>query len=129
MATYLLRVLTRFEAAHHLVSYRGAPEPAHGHSWRVEVGLASDEVNDEGFVYDFVEIQRELGDLARRFHHRDLNTVPPFDTVSPTTEALARWFFHEMQERLPQAQVREVTVWEGPDCSVTYQSSVLRESK
>ncbi|MFP3940407.1 MAG: 6-carboxytetrahydropterin synthase, partial [Thermoanaerobaculia bacterium] len=31
---YLLRVRHRFEAAHHLTSYKGSPEPVHGHSWR-----------------------------------------------------------------------------------------------
>ncbi len=35
MARCTLEVASRFEAAHHLRSYRGAPEPVHGHSWRV----------------------------------------------------------------------------------------------
>jgi 6-pyruvoyltetrahydropterin/6-carboxytetrahydropterin synthase len=117
---YLLRVTARFEAAHHLTSYRGAPEPVHGHSWRVEAALGAAELDGEGMAFDFVEVQSALRKLASRLDHRDLNTVPPFDRTSPTTERIAAWFFAALAERLPAAPLVEVTVWEGPDCSATY---------
>ncbi|MEA2563235.1 MAG: 6-pyruvoyltetrahydropterin/6-carboxytetrahydropterin synthase [Acidobacteriota bacterium] len=117
---YVLRVVARFEAAHHLTSYRGKPEPSHGHSWRVEAVLAAAELDGEGMAFDFVEIKTALHQLAARFDHGDINTVPPFDTVSPTTERIAAWFFDRLAERLPAAPLAEVTVWEGPDCSATY---------
>jgi 6-pyruvoyltetrahydropterin/6-carboxytetrahydropterin synthase len=120
VATYLLRVMARFEAAHHLTSYKGAPEPSHGHSWRVEAALAAGGLDAEGMAYDFVEVQAALRDLAARLDHRDINTVPPFDRTSPTTERIAAWFFASLAERLPGAPLVEVTVWEGPDCSATY---------
>jgi 6-pyruvoyltetrahydropterin/6-carboxytetrahydropterin synthase len=120
MPTYLLRVRSRFEAAHHLTSYRGAPEPVHGHSWQVEAALAAEELDDEGMGYDFVAVKNALDELAGRFHHNDLNAVPPFDRTSPTTEHLAAWFHAELSARLPAANLVEVTVWEGPDASATY---------
>jgi 6-pyruvoyltetrahydropterin/6-carboxytetrahydropterin synthase len=118
--SYRLRVVVRFEAAHHLTSYKGAPEPVHGHSWRVEAGLETPELGPEGMAYDFVEVQSALRELAARLDHRDINTVPPFDAVSPTTERIAAWFFGELSRRLPGAPLAEVTLWEGPDCSATY---------
>jgi len=121
MPGYLLRVRAGFEAAHHLTSYRGAPEPVHGHSWRVEAVLAADRLDDEGMAYDFVEVRRALQELAAAFDHGDINTVPPFDRLSPTTERIAVWFHDRLRERLPAAPLVEVTVWEGPDCSATYQ--------
>lgn len=117
---YLLRVTARFEAAHHLTSYKGAPEPVHGHSWRVEAALAAQDLDAEGMAYDFVEVQAALRELAAGLDHRDINTVPPFDRTSPTTERLAAWFFAGLAKRLPGAPLVEVTVWEGPDCSATY---------
>ena len=120
MPSYLLRVRARFEAAHHLTSYRGAVEPSHGHSWQVEAALAAAALDAEGMAWDFVAIKAALAELAARFDHRDVNTVPPFDRVSPTTERLAEWFHQGLAERLPGAEVAEVTVWEGPDCSATY---------
>ena len=120
MPSYRLRVVVRFEAAHHLTSYKGAPEAVHGHSWRVEAGLETGELGPEGMAYDFVEVRAALRDLAARLDHKDINTVPPFDATSPTTERIAAWFFDELSRRLPGAPLAEVTLWEGPDCSATF---------
>jgi 6-pyruvoyltetrahydropterin/6-carboxytetrahydropterin synthase len=120
MPTYLLRVRSRFEAAHHLTSYQGAPEAVHGHSWRVEAALETAELDGEGMAFDFVAVKRALDELAARLDHRHVNSVPPFDQVSPTTERIAAWFFAGLAERLPAAPLTAVTVWEGPDCSATY---------
>lgn len=118
---YLLRVRHRFEAAHHLTSYKGSPEPVHGHSWRVEAVLEAPELDEEGMGFDFVEVRGALAELAGHFDHGDVNTVDPFDRLSPTTERLAAWFFDELARRLPaSAGLFEVTVWEGPDCAATY---------
>jgi 6-pyruvoyltetrahydropterin/6-carboxytetrahydropterin synthase len=117
-------VRTRFEAAHHLTSYRGAVEPVHGHSWQVEAALTADHLDDEGMACDFVAVQSALRALAARLDHQDINTVPPFDSQSPTTERLAAWFFAGLQSTLPAsaASLVEVTVWEGPDNSATYRA-------
>ena len=120
MARYRVDVHAAFEAAHHLRSYRGSVEPVHGHSWRVSVEIVAAKLDTEGMAFDFVAARGVLLELAGRFDHRDINTVPPFDRVSPTTEALATWFCERMQERLPTAQVRSATVWEGPNCSATF---------
>ena len=120
MASYRLRVIARFEAAHHLTSYKGSPEAVHGHSWRVEAVLETPGLDGEGMAYDFVEVQGALRELASRLDHRHVNTVPPFDRTSPTTERIAAWFFDGLKERLPAAPLAEITLWEGPDCSATY---------
>ncbi len=120
MSQYTLRVRCRFEAAHHLTSYRGKPEPVHGHSWKVEAALHAPELDAEGMAFDFVEVKSTLEELSERFQHRHINTVPPFDTESPTTERIAKWFYQELAIRLAGANLLEVTVWEGRDCSATY---------
>lgn len=120
MPSYLLRVRDRFEAAHHLHSYQGEPEVNHGHSWQVEVALRADTLDEEGMAYDFVAVKAALGELTALVDHNDLNAVPPFDEISPTTEHIAAWFYAELGRRLPMAQLAEVTVWEGPDASATY---------
>jgi 6-pyruvoyltetrahydropterin/6-carboxytetrahydropterin synthase len=124
MPGYVVRARTRFEAAHHLTSYRGAVEPVHGHSWQVEAALSAPGLDGDGIAADFVAVQAALRDLAAAFDHRDINAVAPFDGLSPTTERLAAWFFARLQERLPAsaAALVEVTVWEGPDNSATYRA-------
>ena len=120
MPTYTLRVTAGFEAAHHLTSYQGAPEAVHGHSWKVEVALSTGTLDGEGMAYDFVAVRTALLSLTALLDHQDLNTIVPFDQVSPTTERIAAWFFDQMQERLPGAPLLEVTLWEGPNCSAAY---------
>jgi 6-pyruvoyltetrahydropterin/6-carboxytetrahydropterin synthase len=129
MPRYELLVRSRFEAAHHLTAYRGAPEPVHGHSWQVEARIESAELGPEGYAVDFVEIQGRLEALVARFRHGDINGVAPFDRTSPTAERLAEWFHGELASWLvthrsvggtAHARVASVTVWEGPDCSATF---------
>ncbi|HVT14809.1 MAG TPA: 6-carboxytetrahydropterin synthase [Thermoanaerobaculia bacterium] len=120
MPSYLLRVRTRFEAAHHLTSYRGAAEPVHGHTWQVEAALESSTLDGEGMAVDFVAVQAALREIAGELDHRDINAVAPFDRLSPTTERIAAWFFARLAERLAGIAPLEVTVWEGSDCSATY---------
>lgn len=120
MPTYVLKARQRFEAAHRLTSYRGEPEPVHGHSWQVEAVVLTTRLDDEGMGFDFVALKTALGELAASFDHKNVNEVPPFDRLSPTTERIAAWFFDRLAERLPEAPLTEVTVWEGPDCSATY---------
>jgi len=120
MALYEIRAQARFEAAHHLTAYRGSPEPTHGHSWVVEACVTCDELNDEGFGVDFVELESRLGELAGRFDGGDINAVSPFDEISPTTENLARWFHTELAAILGPVEVDSITLWEAPGCSVTY---------
>ncbi|MEA2695104.1 MAG: 6-pyruvoyltetrahydropterin/6-carboxytetrahydropterin synthase [Acidobacteriota bacterium] len=123
MPSWVLRVNARFEAAHHLTSYRGAPEPVHGHTWRVEAALPTETLDAEGMGFDFMAIKAALAELAAVLDHRDVNTIPPFDRLSPTTERLAAWFYEGLAARLPGVPLAEVTVWEGPDCSATYRPS------
>lgn len=122
MGQYTLTVVSRFEAAHQLTSYKGQPEPVHGHSWKVEAELSTEELDGEGMAYDFVEIRAALDHLTGRFHHQNINDVEPFDATSPTTERLAKWFLEELRRRLPAAPVTAVTVWEGPLCSARYEA-------
>lgn len=123
MARYVLEVAAAFEAAHHLRSYRGAPEPVHGHSWKVVARLSAERLDGEGIAFDFVAVRDALRRLAARFDHNDINTVPPFDVVSPTTERLAEWFHQELRRELgPDAPLDAVTVFEGPDASATFEA-------
>jgi 6-pyruvoyltetrahydropterin/6-carboxytetrahydropterin synthase len=120
MARYEVRVTVPFEAAHHLTKYHGEPEPSHGHSWRAEAVLETQELDNEGMAFDFVAVQSVVRGLVSRLDHRDINTVPPFDQLSPTTERIAQWLFEEIGRELPSAPLTAVTVWEGASCSATY---------
>ena len=120
---YKIRIEARFESAHFLRSYRGEPEPLHGHSYKVEAELmqSSAAVDHESIAVDFVSSEQELRALARRLDYKCINDVAPFDQRNPTAENIAQWFHQELSAALGAAvHVATITVWEGPFHSATF---------
>lgn len=110
--SWILKVEDRFSAAHFLREYKGKCERLHGHTFRVEVRVAVNELNETGIGIDFLEIKKELAQVLP--DHRNLNEVYAFN---PSAENLARHFFQELKKHL---RVKAVTVWESEDASATY---------
>lgn len=114
-----------FEAEHALRSVASLPGPEapHRHRFRVEVALETDRLDAHDIAVDFVPARELVGSLAHRLEGKSVNDVPPFDRISPTTENIARWFAAEIEasaaRRSLGGRLREVTVWEGPEASVT----------
>jgi 6-pyruvoyltetrahydropterin/6-carboxytetrahydropterin synthase len=120
---FTVRCRATFEAAHHLVDYVGGPEPVHGHSWTIEVALATEKLGPYDLSVDFVPTEAFVKELAGRLHNRDLNTVPPFDRKNPSAENVALWIADEIAKAgvlTEGVQLEEVTVWEGTRNSVSY---------
>jgi len=113
-----------FSAAHALRGYQGQCERVHGHNYRVRVSLQAEQLDPAGLVMDFVEVRSLLGELLAPFDHRLLNEVPPFDTLNPTAENMARHFFVELSRRIaaPGSHVRvaEVRVGETESATAAY---------
>lgn len=121
---YKIRIEARFESAHFLRSYNGAPEPLHGHSYRVEAELSAVTrgVDHESIAVDFIASENALKSLASRLDYKCINDVAPFTELTPTAENIARWFHDELRESLGEtAAIVAVTVWEGPFHSATYE--------
>jgi len=121
---YVVKIQARFESAHFLRNYRGISEPLHGHSYVVEAELSAPDggLDEDDLAIDFVASKAELERLAKKLDYGCINNVPPFDTINPSAENIARWFQTELTEGLrdEKAVVRAVTIWEGPVNSVRY---------
>ena len=107
-------VREKFSSAHYLESYRGRPEPLHGHNYMVEVYIASDKLNEEGITIDFLEVKQYLRSILpdRKF----LNELYDFPT---SAENIAREIFRRMKERYPTTV--KVVLWETEDMGVEYE--------
>ena len=70
---YELTTEAAFDSAHFLADYYGKCENLHGHRWRVVVGIAVNELQEEGtmrgMVLDFGVFKREVRALAEEFDH------------------------------------------------------------
>lgn len=106
-----------FSAAHRLRNYRGKCENVHGHNWRVRLYASRPELDPNGFVLDFKELDAILARVLDRLDHQDINEVAPFTAENPTAEHIARHIFIEAERELtlrdPRCTVERVMVWES----------------
>ena len=88
----------------------------------MRVTVAGEELDSIGLLMDFVDLRGALKALAERLDHRFMNDLPPFDTLNPTAENLAKYFCEslEPQVRKHRLSVESVTVWETDTTSATY---------
>lgn len=123
---YSVHVEGGFAAAHALRNYKGSTEPLHGHNFRVRVVITGSEVDAAGMLVDFVDVKSALDQVLSHFEHTNLNDVPPFDNLSPSSENVARYIHSEMSARLQKALkemgacLEEVRVWETEASSAAY---------
>ena len=90
-----------FDASHQL---DGLPEGhkcsrLHGHSYRVEVELQSDTLNEAGFVVDYGDLKPFKEYIDSTFDHRHLNDVLPFQT---SAENIAKHLLDWCKQLWPQ---------------------------
>jgi 6-pyruvoyltetrahydropterin/6-carboxytetrahydropterin synthase len=127
---YIVRVQDTFCAAH-TVRLAGVEERVHGHNWRVELAVACAELDTDGVTIDFVALRDALHSvLDNALDHRNLTTVEGFESSSASSENVCEWialrispFITELRE---DAQIESVTVWETPECGITYYPSIKK---
>ncbi len=118
-----LAVRSEFAAAHALRCYKGKCEAVHGHNFSVEAVVQGDTLTpDTHLLADFSDLKRDLAAVLESLDHKDLNTVPPFDRINPSSENLARYIFQGMAPLVAArgVRMREVTVSERGPQSATY---------
>lgn len=120
-ALYALTVRSSFAAAHLLREYEGNCERLHGHNWRIEATVESEELDARGMALDFREMKSALHDILSRLDHKYLNEIPPFDGRNPSSENIARYIFDEMEGKIPApARLARVVVWESDDARAEF---------
>lgn len=113
---------TSFSGAHNLRGYQGKCEAVHGHNWRVKVFMAATELDELGLVVDFKVLGKHLDEALDALDHKDINAIPPFDKLNPSSENIAKYIFDELSNRLngDRARVTRVMVWETDNSCAIY---------
>jgi 6-pyruvoyltetrahydropterin/6-carboxytetrahydropterin synthase len=122
MASYELMIETDFAAAHSLRGYPGDCARLHGHNWRVELYVSCETLDDIGIAVDYKILKRELKAALADWDHYNLNDVPPFDSINPSSENVARVLYERMAARLDDSRLRVSRIAIGETCTakVTY---------
>ena len=119
---YEITVEMDFDAAHFLRGYQGKCEALHGHRFKVVATLKGDKLNDIGLAYDFTLLKRHLGEILAKYDHTNLNEVPPFNRINPSSENIATTIYNKLKKKLAGAPVSlaNIEVWESPQSRVMY---------
>lgn len=117
---YEVTVIKEFAAAHKLVAYPGNCSQVHGHTWKVELVVVGDKLDDIGMLIDFRQVKRILDNIITEYDHTYLNDIPPFDTINPTAENIAKIIYDRASIMLGNYKVKLVKVWESPNAYITY---------
>ena len=113
-----LKVQKFFSAAHHLLNYDGECEKPHGHNWKVEVYLQGANLDRSSILFDFKIFKARVNDVLKKLDHEDINELPMFKGVSPSSEILAKYIYDELKNDLPL--ISKVSVWETEDNCASY---------
>ena len=110
----------RFESAHFLYNYfpDGSDEPIHGHSWKVEVYIYSEEnIRKDGISFDFLDSKSKIQKLLASIDHILINEHEDFKNVNPTSENIAKWFYENLKEDVKKTngKIKRIVIHEGPE--------------
>jgi 6-pyruvoyltetrahydropterin/6-carboxytetrahydropterin synthase len=123
---YEISVDESFAAAHNLRDYHGKCEDLHGHNYKVRVVVAGTQLDATGLLYDFVHLKQVIQEVIRSLDHKYLNELPPFDTLNPSAENIARHIYDRTAQQLLKAPnaagIFSVTVWETETSAATYRA-------
>jgi 6-pyruvoyltetrahydropterin/6-carboxytetrahydropterin synthase len=112
-----------FAAGHALRNYHGKCENVHGHNYRCQVTVEGEQVDQIGLLVDFVELKRVVHSVLDRLDHVWLNDFPPFDTLNPSAENIAKYIHDEVLAGLGNREgvrLAFVKLWETDTSSATY---------
>ena len=97
-----------FDSAHILkLSYKSkCADSIHGHTWKIEIWINTEQLNESDMVLDF----QKIGDIIDELDHKYLNDIKGLE--QPTAENIVLWFIEKISEHLSKYDVLRVRVWE-----------------
>jgi 6-pyruvoyltetrahydropterin/6-carboxytetrahydropterin synthase len=118
---YEITVQKTFSAAHTL-DIGSEREELHGHNFKVEATVSSEELDADGLVLDFRVLKRWIGEIFEELDHTYLNDLDPFRSTSPTSEHIARFIYDRLEKNaVPLGlKVSRVAVWESENSKAVY---------
>ena len=128
---YRVRIELDFASGHRLLDHQGKCVFPHGHTYRAEIWVASDLLNEMGFVADFTELKQKIScwiednwDHAFLVNGKDEELLSALRSVTgsrivvfpdenPSAEVMAGQLYRRVKELCGMEPIK-VRVWESP---------------
>ncbi len=113
---YEIGVSAQFEAAHRLTGDFGPATRLHGHTYRLDVIVRGESLDNDGVLYDIGKLRGAVEELAGSLNYQNLNDMPDLAEVNTTAEAVARYCWGKLAGQLKGQGLTSlvVRVWESP---------------
>lgn len=115
---YEIKAQMYFSAAHHLLNYEGECENQHGHNWLVEAYVKGTQLDKSNILIDYKVLKRHLKSVLDLLDHKDINELPDFKGISPSSETLAKYIYEKMKGQIPQ--ISKISIWETSTSCASY---------
>ncbi len=115
-------IKTHFAGAHHLRDYPGDCENPHGHNWKIKVTVRATGLDELGMGIDFKLLKKIVKEAVDKLDHRDLNNLPAFKEINPSSENIARYLFAELKQPLTHERysLYSITILETDNSGLVY---------
>jgi len=85
----------------------------HGHNYALEVTVSGQVAPDTGMVYNLPDLDLLVrNEVLERFDHQNLNCIPEFQEIVPTTENLCTAIFNILKRKLDAVHLERVRLEE-----------------
>jgi 6-pyruvoyltetrahydropterin/6-carboxytetrahydropterin synthase len=122
MTQFTTRISGRFCAAVQLDTTHPVCGKLHGHDYSVTLTLRHKKLNDHSMTHDYYTLKEHLDAALHYLGHQHLNALPDFQTIQPTSEAIAQWFYNRLKKDISSLQ--SVAIKAYPDFEVVYHGEV-----
>ncbi len=119
---YEVMIKSVFSAAHSLRGYGGKCENLHGHNFRVDVYAKARKLDNIGLSIDFHILKQKTQIIFNELDHKNLNEIPYFPEVNPSSENIAAYIFYQLKSELNDGNVsiHKVDIWESESSCASY---------
>ena len=100
-------------SAHFLRGYPGKCKNIHGHTWKIEVFLQKENLDELGMIADFAILKQKLKEFLSVIDHVNLNELDAFKNTNPTAENIAKFIYDGFSEMIHPLHIKKVHVWES----------------
>ncbi len=129
---YSLSIKKNFTSKHFLPMVEGDENRVHEHDYRLEVMLWGEELDEDGFLVDIVELQSLIDSLVKKYEGRILNRMERFEGKNPTLENFCRIFWDDLKTRMTNKMDNdlgritslEIKLWETEEANASYHEEV-----
>lgn len=121
---YEIGTVSHFEAAHRLTGDFGPGTNLHGHTYRLEVTLRGERLDDQNALFDLGQLDERIAVVVAQLHMKNLDDVPGLAGSNTTAEGVARYVWYSLADGLNNHGFASLSIrlWESPRVFAGYEA-------